>query len=133
MCIDILMFKVRYFVTHRYKYNKKSALTLLKEKPGLVRRRQMQNAVSCFGHFLSWATEFFVIGIVVTIVFFIDKSRIDVDVGELYTFLYPCINLVIFPFVQLMSSSVLRKEAQKFFKGTAETQKNAVINCITNQ
>ncbi len=93
----------------------------------------MQNAVSCFGHFLSWATEFSVIGVVVIIIFFVDKSKINVDVEELYTFLYPCINLVLFPLVQLMSSPVLRKEARSFFKGAAEKQSSAVITCITNK
>ncbi len=81
----------------------------------LVKRRQKQNAVTAFGHFLSWATEF-AIALMVNVTFLAFNSNIDVDMVELFGFFYPCVNLVVFPFVQMMSSTVLREEARKFFK-----------------
>ncbi len=97
----------------------------------MVKRRNTQNAVSALGHFFSWATEFSVIGLAIAVMFFVDKAEMDVDVMELVTFFYPCVNLVVFPLVQLVSSAVLRKEARSFFKVTQAEAKTAVVRCIS--
>ena len=82
----------------------------------LVRKRQKQNAVTAFGHFLSWATEFGILVMANVIMYIIGYTNLDFDLVELLAFLYPSMNLVVFPLVQMMSSGVLRSEARRFFK-----------------
>ncbi len=91
----------------------------------------MQNAVSAVGHFLSWATEFSVIGFVIVILFFLKQSDAKASVEELVSFFYPLMNLVLFFTVQLLSSSVLMREARAFFRTTAESPKQTLVYCIS--
>ncbi len=103
-------------------------LFISKYHADLVRRRQRQNAVTAIGHFLSWSTEFLV-GIIFGIIIFAFDD-VDANIVELVVFSYPAINIVLFPLVQMLSSSVLKAEAAELFKEFVEKVRNSCqVNC----
>ncbi len=75
-----------------------------------MRRSQRRNAVTALGHFLSWAAEFAIIVMAVLV-----NYVVDINAREIIVFVYPSLNLVIFPLIQMMASPLLRAEARKFF------------------
>ncbi len=77
-----------------------------------MKQRQRQNAISAVGHFISWLTELGVNLFAVFIVFLVKESEYNENLEALFSFFYPCVNLVVFPFVQVLGSDLLREEAK---------------------
>ena len=88
--------------------SKSLSLSLSLALSALHRRRKQQNAVTAVGHAVSWLFEMLLIAM---IMFFAYGQPMHAEAAvQIYLFLFPCTNLVVFPLVQLVTSGTLMRE-----------------------
>ncbi len=87
----------------------------LQGKPSLLKHRRRVNAITMLGHFATWVTKVAVMGAAVLANFFATQSNITMAYWISF-YLVPTFNLVVYPFVQTLSSDPLRKEMVKVLK-----------------
>ena len=74
----------------------------------LVRQRRRQNTVTAVGHAISWVGEAILVGIVLGLAY--GRKDLIQGVTQMYIFMFPCINFVVFPFIQLATSAAFRED-----------------------
>ena len=72
----------------------------------------MNNAVSSMGHFGVWLAEFAVAVFCASLTMMLDSGQME-DATEVIVFFLPCVNFVLYPFIQVASSELLRRQVQK--------------------
>ena len=65
--------------------------------------------ITAVGHLVSWASEFSLILVFASIAYFGPHGGDVESALQLLFYLFPCINLVVFPLIQVVSSTPLRE------------------------
>ena len=95
-----------------YKHHLRHKKLCLQNESKLAKLKKRRNAVTTLGHFTSWSVEIIIFGFAqYMLVTSIDTTNFNIWILIYFQLLVPCINYVIFPTVQALTSEDLRDNA----------------------
>ena len=102
-------------IVEMYKHHKRHVKLCLQHKAKLAKLKKRRNTVCTLGHFISWSVEGLIFGFASYIQVTSKKTTVLAAQNLVYfQILVPCINFVIFPTVQALTSEDLRDHICNF-------------------